>query len=570
MKWKTAALLTCVVLVGLSPPVYGETVVLLDTFQDDTPGSPPNGPEIGSYWQLVGTHEVVDLGGGDLRLRSTDADPLDGYLIHYLPTSEPERARTEYVVRIEAGSVPVAANAFTQSLLTEPLGLNFSLYWGDDHVLWVNTNLSGGGGSLVNTGYAWNFDTDYQVTWTTDAMTDQFSLTVNGTPLMCDEPIGDDLLRLAAFSFGSTFGTTGSQLIDDVTITDITDPCDAEVTPPIVEIDQPDALTCACNPVLIVGTVDDPDGTYLGDRLEYRRQGDAAWTIAGAATGPYSGTLYLWDTTGLPQDFYFVRIVGENTCGLSSSDDTFVYLPASFGDLEIREPTEGSIMGGTICVDGTAWAQSCFDRYTVDYKPVGAGAFSAVDPPNSPYTTSVLNDPLATWDTSTGPTAVPDGNYEVRLQGTDDCGNTETLTHSITVDNTAPIAIISAPGSCDYVSGEVEIYGTADDANLRYWRLEYAGGGVSGWATISTGSAPVSGGLLGTWDTSYLARCAHLLRLVVVDDAGIDCTEDTHRVEYNLSVYVGSCCDINRDGLVNGLDVQPFTDCILSAGVCPP
>ena len=55
-----------------------------------------------------------------------------------------------------------------------------------------------------------------------------------------------------------------------------------------------------------------------------------------------------------------------------------------------------------------------------------------------------------------------------------------------------------------------------------------------------------------------------------MDDAGVDCTEDTHRVEYSLSVYVGSCCDINRDGLLNGLDVQPFTDGILSGGVGPP
>ena len=39
--------------------------------------------------------------------------------------------------------------------------------------------------------------------------------------------------------------------------------------------------------------------------------------------------------------------------------------------------------------------------------------------------------------------------------------------------------------------------------------------------------------------------------------------------EVLVSINLGSCCDINRDGTVNGLDVAPFTQCVLGGGICP-
>lgn len=314
-------------------------------------------------------------------------------------------------------------------------------------------------------------------------------------------------------------------------------PCD-DATAPIVEIDLPATLSCACDLVDIVGSVSDPDGTYAGDRLEYRRSDAVAWTVADAAVGARSGVLYIWDTSGLTQGFYFVRVVGENECALSASDSTFVYKPTSFGNLDLRAPQDGEVYGGIVCVDGSAWTQSCFSKYTVDYRPTGVGPYNPVDPPNSPYLSTVLNDPLASWNTRSGPSAVPDGVYDVRLEGYTDCGNVATKIHKIQIDNTPPVSEIIGPVPCASVTGMVSIYGTAADANLDHWSLQYTGDGTSDWVTISSGSAPVVSGLLGDWNTNGLPSCAYTLRLVVWDTANVDCSGESHRSEYHVSLEV--------------------------------
>jgi hypothetical protein len=182
-----------------------------------------------------------------------------------------------------------------------------------------------------------------------------------------------------------------------------------------------------------------------------------------------------------------------------------------------------------------------------------------VDPANPVYNSSVINDPLGTWDTDTGPTAEPDGNYEVRVVGTDECGNTETQTRLIRIDNTWPMAEITAPLECLYLTGVVQVFGTASDANLNSWTLQYTGGDSSGWVTINSGNTSVAGGLLGNWDTTGLRPCAYTLRLVVTDDAVISCNSaNRHRTEYKVSVNVGIRGDYDGDGDVDLFDYSQF------------
>lgn len=329
-------------------------------------------------------------------------------------------------------------------------------------------------------------------------------------------------------------------------------PCD-DSTPPIIEITAPDSLTCACDMVQITGSVGDPDGTYSGDRLEYRRQGVDAWTVADTAIGARAGVLYTWDTSALVQDFYFVRIVGENECGLSGSDTTFVYHPTTFGNLEMRSPTAGAILGGSVCFDGTAWTQSCFDHYTLGYRPAGIGAFAPVDPGNPVYASTVINDPLGAWDSDSGPTAVPDGVYDVQLEGVNDCGDVATVTRRVTIDNTWPRAEITDPVECQTLDGVIVVRGVASDANISSWALQYTGGDAHGWVTIAAGNASVNGGVLGNWNTAGLRACAYTLRLTVVDQANVNCSGDPHRSDYYVSLNIGGCpTDLDGDG-VTGL-----------------
>jgi len=178
-----------------------------------------------------------------------------------------------------------------------------------------------------------------------------------------------------------------------------------------------------------------------------------------------------------------------------------------------------------------------------------------VDPTHPTYPGTRVNQALATWDT--GVQAIPDGDYEVHLSAADDCGNVTVTPTTITVDNTPPVAVIGSPASCDYVEGVVNIMGTALDANIASWVLQVTGGNASGWTTIASGNANQDG-LLGQWDTSTLPSCAYTLRLVVADQAQLNCNgASSHRSEYMVSVNVGFCGDFDVDD-DNDVDLFDF------------
>ncbi len=344
-------------------------------------------------------------------------------------------------------------------------------------------------------------------------------------------------------------------------------------TAPVVDITSPASFACACDSIQINGSVSDPDGTYVGDRLEYRRSSVSTWTVADTAIGPRSGLLYTFDMSALPEDYYYLRIVGENECALSASDSTLVYHPTTFGSLALRAPNTGEIHAGYVCFDGTAWTQSCFDHYTVDYRPAGGGLFNPVDPPSSPYLSTVINDPLASWNTAAGPTAVADGDYDVRLQGTNDCGDVATVIRTITVDNTPPVALLTQPASCTTVAGVVDVRGTASDAHIQAWTLQYTGGAAHGWVTIASGITSIVGNHIANWNTAGLVECAYTLRLVVSDLSSVSCSGNYQQAEYYTSVNIGTPCpadrgDINCDGTIDFGDINPFVECVIM-GTCP-
>jgi hypothetical protein len=369
--------------------------------------------------------------------------------------------------------------------------------------------------------------------------------------------------------------------VDDFeVIDDLTFMC-ADTTPPEATITVPTFEQCVCGNFAVRGTACDVDGTYDNDKLEYLSVTAApgtAWTLIGTAGTPLceEGNLYFWNTTLVPEGCYYLRLTVENECGLTSEAVTTACVDRHFDNVDLRSPGAGGIFGGTLCFDGTVYDR-CFDNYTVKYRPTSGGPFNPVDPANPVYTPAggVLNDPFAFWNTEAGGAAVVDGNYQVQVVATDDCGNSTTITRTITIDNTAPIAFIATPVACTYVNGVVEIHGTVSDAHLQSWTLQWAGAGQHNWAPpIAVGNAPVINGLLGTWDTSALPECAYVLRLVASDSAVLDCQSPfTNQTEYFVVVNVGTPQiargDINCDGVVNFGDINPFVNCMVNGG-CPP
>ena len=343
-------------------------------------------------------------------------------------------------------------------------------------------------------------------------------------------------------------------------------------TAPIAEIEAPLYEACSCGTVPVRGRACDPDGAYGSDKLEYQRV-DAAvgspWTLVGSFTSPQctpNGLLYNWNTApaAIADGLYYLRLTVVNACGLTSTDQTVVYVDKGFSlnGAHVRSPAANALVGGAVCFDGTVW-DHCPGTYTVKYRPAGAGIFAPVEPLVPSYPGWVINDPFASWNTRSGAASVADGDYDVEIRGTDQCGNTAAVTRTITVDNTLPTALITSPVSCAYRCGVIAVNGTATDAHLRNWILDYTGGAAHGWVTIAEGAGPIAGGLLANWNTAGLVSCDYTLRLRVHDDAVIDCGPWTNAAEYMVSIHVGPYADCNGDGVLTVADFGCFQTAFL-------
>ncbi|MCO6437968.1 MAG: hypothetical protein J5J06_12825, partial [Phycisphaerae bacterium] len=349
---------------------------------------------------------------------------------------------------------------------------------------------------------------------------------------------------------------SGCDLCLDATL-QIESYCTLDPTPPLVEITSPADSECVCGMVPITGTATDPESPLREYRIEYRPLG-GNWSLIGSDTGPVSaGSFGEWNTSGLSQGWYVLRLTATNACGLSASVVRIVRLDGYFETLIIHEPAHATVVGGSVCFDGSA-SDDCFDQYVVWYRPIG-GTFVPVDPSQPIYGSGVLNDALASWDT-TG-LGLPDGSYELELAGTTICGNGAAQTIFVDVDNTAPTAVITSPMNCDSVDGIVDIVGTAADANLAGWSLSYTGGNTNSWVPIASGTGNVSGSTLAQWNTAGLPPCAYTLRLVVEDSAAVNCSSALHhRTEYLTTVAIGwpGDFDWDNDGDVDLVDYQAF------------
>ncbi len=124
---------------------------------------------------------------------------------------------------------------------------------------------------------------------------------------------------------------------------------------------------------------------------------------------------------------------------------------------------------------------------------------------------------VADWDVL----AEADGPLQLRLEATDAAGNASEAWTPVYVDNTVPVATLSAPRD-GFVHPGDPITGVATDQNLERWKLELTAGApstISVWVPLAEGTEAVQDDVL-TALGALPADGTYGLRLTVVDRAG--------------------------------------------------
>ncbi len=143
--------------------------------------------------------------------------------------------------------------------------------------------------------------------------------------------------------------------------------------------------------------------------------------------------------------------------------------------------------------------------------------------------------PMSSW--KVGPTdGVPDGVYSLSLLVTDKSGLSAEAKSKITVDNTAPIVSITAPGDSSVIRTASDVTGTAFDLNLDTYTVDFSEGQCSDayqWSPIKASTASVASAVLANW-LALPSDGAYCLRATAVDKSGntardfVNVTVDTH------------------------------------------
>ena len=179
-----------------------------------------------------------------------------------------------------------------------------------------------------------------------------------------------------------------------------------------------------------------------------------------------------------------------------------------------------------------------------------------------------------TWSVQVNPVNFNNntGKYYIDIYAKDNVGNEGFVggaTVNVVNDTTLPTTNISAPANNGFIKGTVAVNGTASDTYLNSWTLEYGEGtSPTVWTQINTGTASVSNGNLGSWDTSSLKNnTVYTLRIRAADGAGntnqasIRVTTDKTLPETSITSPAGSAVNgtVTVKGTVTDTNIRSWT-----------
>lgn len=519
---------------------------------------------------LGGESYYVRVSGFGNAIGNYRLEVLEDNLDPYCPAYGNCTSTYEYIANVTIGSINNNSGCgqwsnFTSLSTDVAIGRNYTLtitlgnpYIADDGAVWVD----------------WNNDLDFDdpgETITT-SLTGIGPYVVTITP-----PAGATLgpvrmrIRLDYNKTPTTIfpcGETAWGEVEDYTL-NVFDACLSDVHRPTASITTPTDFQCVCGVVNIVGTATDPDGNYAYHQVSVYPVNNPAAVVTVNVTGAViNGSLVPggWNF-GSSDGYYMLNLTVFDSCGKSSFFQRLVHIDSGPGasiSYPTNDPNNPLVIGGTVCIDGSAYDGVCpMTGYTVDYRAIG-GSWLPVNPGTPVYPGSVINNTLATWNTS----AVVDGNYQLRVVGSTACGSTTSTLVPVIVDNTLPTSEITLPSNCAvFAPGSIiTVRGTAADAHLASWVLYYSGGTGHQLTTLASGSANVLNGVLASWNTTGLPACSYVLLLRVTDNSRVGCTgASRYQRDYYTTVRLGTpdpapCCpgDIDGDGDVDFDDIDPF------------
>ncbi len=203
---------------------------------------------------------------------------------------------------------------------------------------------------------------------------------------------------------------------------------------------------------------------------------------------------------------------------------------------DIESPSSGSSVAGMVVITGSAKGDS-FSGYTLEYGKInGAGRESTQWNTIAQGSTPVDAGQLGVFDTTT----LPDGKYVLRLGVKDNSIPSNIYFDRVEVEvDQIKISNPAASPDPSYASqikpgAVVPIRGSAEGQTFQRYRMEWAEGleptewSTRGFTLENGGNAPVTEGLLGSWDSGvYPGRAGYYQLRLLVDNAGFTNEERT-------------------------------------------
>lgn len=288
-----------------------------------------------------------------------------------------------------------------------------------------------------------------------------------------------------------------------------------DTTYPAISAIQPEGAFARCDSVAVFEVTDthlvDYDAVLLG----------VEDNLVGSAHGQHEGAVEVASFDFLPEGPYRLEIYALDAAGNRSLETRDFTLDCTQPEVALVDPEEGAlVIGGTgreVKVVGSATDEN-FGSWRLE-------AIRVSDPGNPTLLAegaeAVVEAVLRAWET-----AVPDGDYRLRLAAVDRAGNEAVAEVTMTVDGTPPEAKIQSPPDGALVS-RIILEGIATDAHFSRYRIDVAtpaNAAVGAWSTAFVGEAPVQDGRLAEFELAV--QGAMRIRLVVTDAVGLESSDE--------------------------------------------